>query len=161
MATAEKVPMLAEGHRKLTDELRRLKVEERPQIVEAIEEARAHGDLSENAEYHAAREQQSFCEGRIKDIEAHLSNSEIIDITRLPATGKVVFGATIDLEDQDDGNEVVYQIVGDAEADIKSGLISVSSPIARALVGKSQGDVVDVVAPNGTRTYEIVSVKYV
>ena len=157
----DKIPMTPGGHKTLSEEYRRRTAEDRPAIIEAIAEARAHGDLSENAEYHAAREQQSFCEGRIKDIEAHLSNAEIIDVTRLPATGKVVFGATIDLEDQDDGNAVVYQIVGDAEADIKSGLISVSSPIARALVGKSQGDVVDVVAPSGTRTYEIVAVKYV
>jgi transcription elongation factor GreA len=155
-----RMPLTAKGAERLRGELKRLKTEDRPRIIQAIAEARSHGDLSENAEYHAAREQQSFCEGRIKDIEAHLSN-EIIDVTRLPATGKVVFGATIDLEDQEDGNGVVYQIVGDAEADIKSGLISVSSPIARALVGKSQGDVVDVVAPNGTRTYEIVAVKYV
>jgi transcription elongation factor GreA len=156
-----RMPLTLKGAERLRTELKRLKTEERPRIIQAIAEARSHGDLSENAEYHAAREQQSFTEGRIKDIEAHLSNAEIIDVTRLPATGKVVFGATIDLEDQEDGNEVVYQIVGDAEADIKSGLISVSSPIARALVGKSQGDVVDVVAPSGTRTYEIVAVKYV
>jgi transcription elongation factor GreA len=109
----------------------------------------------------AATAQQSFIEGRIKDIEAHLSNSEIIDVTTIAANGKVVFGATVDLEDLEDGNKVVYQIVGDAEADIKNGLISVSSPIARALVGKSEGDVVDVVAPNGTRSYEIISVKYI
>ena len=157
----KRTPLTLKGAERLRTELKRLKSEERPRIIQAIAEARSHGDLSENAEYHAAREQQSFCEGRIKDIEAHLSNSEIIDVTRLPATGKVVFGATIDLEDQDDGNEVVYQIVGDAEADIKNGLISVSSPIARALVGKSQGDIIDVVAPSGTRTYEIVGVKYV
>jgi len=156
-----RTPLTLKGAERLRTELRRLKGEERPRIIQAIAEARSHGDLSENAEYHAAREQQSFVEGRIKDIEAHLSNSEIIDVTRLPASGKVVFGATIDLEDQEDGNGVVYQIVGDAEADIKHGLISVSSPIARALVGKSQGDVVDVVAPSGTRTYEIVAVKYV
>jgi transcription elongation factor GreA len=156
-----RTPLTLKGAERLRIELKRLKGEERPRIIQAIAEARSHGDLSENAEYHAAREQQSFVEGRIKDIESHLSNSEIIDVTRLPATGKVVFGATIDLEDQDDGNEVVYQIVGDAEADIKNGLISVSSPIARALVGKSQGDVVDVVAPSGTRTYEIVQVRYV
>ena len=157
----KRTPMTLRGAEALRAELKKLKSEARPNVIKAIAEARGHGDLSENAEYHAAREQQSFCEGRIKDIEAHLSNAEIIDVTRLPATGKVVFGATIDLEDQEDGNGVVYQIVGDAEADIKSGLISVSSPIARALVGKSQGDVVDVVAPNGTRTYEIVGVKYV
>jgi transcription elongation factor GreA len=155
------MPLTSKGAERLRNELRRLKSADRPRVIQAIAEARAHGDLSENAEYHAAREQQSFIEGRIKDIEAHLSNSEIIDVTRLPASAKVVFGATIDLADQDDGSEVHYQIVGDAEADIKSGLISVSSPIARALVGKSQGDVVDVVAPNGTKTYEIVAVKYV
>jgi transcription elongation factor GreA len=155
------MPLTLKGAERLRIELKRLKTEERPRIIQAIAEARSHGDLSENAEYHAAREQQSFCEGRIKDIEAHLSNAEIIDVTRLAGSDKVVFGATIDLEDQDGGNTVMYQIVGDAEADIKSGLIAVSSPIARALVGKSQGDVVDVVAPSGTRTYEIVAVKYV
>jgi transcription elongation factor GreA len=149
------------GAEKLRLELKRLKSEDRPRVIQAIAEARAHGDLSENAEYHAAREQQSFIEGRIKDIEAHLSNSEIIDVASLPATDKVVFGATLDLEDEDTGTKVLYQIVGDAEADIKHGLISVSSPIARALVGKSKGDVVDVVAPNGTKSYEIVSVRYV
>ena len=156
-----RMPLTSKGAERLRGELKRLKTEDRPRIIQAIAEARSHGDLSENAEYHAAREQQSFCEGRIKDIEAHLSNSEIIDVSSLPATDKVVFGATIDLEDEDTGIKVLYQIVGDAEADIKSGLISVSSPIARALVGKSQGDVVDVVAPNGTKTYEIVAVRYV
>ncbi|HKP67244.1 MAG TPA: transcription elongation factor GreA [Casimicrobiaceae bacterium] len=157
----KRMPLTLKGAERLRTELKRLKTEDRPRIIQAIAEARSHGDLSENAEYHAAREQQSFCEGRIKDIEAHLSNAEIIDITRLSGSEKVVFGATIDLEDQDGGNTVMYQIVGDAEADIKSGLIAVSSPIARALVGKSQGDIVDVVAPNGTRTYEIRAVKYV
>jgi transcription elongation factor GreA len=156
-----RAPLTAKGAERLRAELKRLKSEDRPRIIQAIAEARSHGDLSENAEYHAAREQQSFCEGRIKDIEAHLSNAEIIDVSRLAGSEKVVFGATIDLEDQDGGNTVMYQIVGDAEADIKSGLIAVSSPIARALVGKSQGDIVDVVAPSGTRTYEIVTVKYV
>lgn len=155
------MPLTAKGAERLRAELKRLKTEDRPRVIAAIAEARSHGDLSENAEYHAAREQQSFIEGRIKDIEAHLSNSEIIDVTTIAVGGKVVFGATVSLEDQDDGNEVVYQIVGDAEADIKVGLISVSSPIARALVGKSEGDIVDVVAPNGVRSYEIVSVKYV
>ena len=156
-----RMPLTAKGAERLRAELKRLKTEERPRVIAAIAEARSHGDLSENAEYHAAREQQSFIEGRIKDIESHLSNSEIIDVTSIAAGGKVVFGATVDLEDQEDGNKVVYQIVGDAEADIKSGLIAVSSPIARALVGKSEGDVVDVVAPSGTRSYEILSVKYV
>jgi transcription elongation factor GreA len=147
----KRLPLTLKGAEKLRAELKRLKSEDRPRVIQAIAEARAHGDLSENAEYHAAREQQSFIEGRIKDIEAHLSNSEI----------KVVFGATIDLEDEDTGNKVLYQIVGDAEADIKAGLISVSSPIARALVGKSKGDVVDVIAPNGTKSYEIVGVRYI
>ena len=157
----KRLPLTLKGAEKLRVELKRLKGEDRPRVIQAIAEARAHGDLSENAEYHAAREQQSFIEGRIKDIEAHLSNSEIIDVTSIAAGDKVVFGATVDLEDQDDGNKVVYQIVGDAEADIRVGLISVSSPIARALVGKSEGDIVDVVAPNGTRSYEIMAVKYV
>ena len=156
-----RLPLTSKGAEKLRGELKRLKGEDRPRVIQAIAEARSHGDLSENAEYHAAREQQSFIEGRIKDIEAHLSNSEIIDVSSLSAGDKVVFGATVDLEDQDDGNKVVYQIVGDAEADIKAGLISVSSPIARAMVGKSVGDIVDVVAPNGTRSYEIMSVRYV
>ena len=155
------MPLTSKGAERLRNELKRLKSVDRPRVIQAIAEARAHGDLSENAEYHAAREQQSFIEGRIKDIEAHLSNSEIIDVTSIAAGEKVVFGATVDLEDQDDGGKVVYQIVGDAEADIKAGLISVSSPIARALVGKSEGDTVDVVAPNGTRSYEIVNVRYV
>jgi transcription elongation factor GreA len=157
----KRMPLTLRGAERLRSELKRLKSEDRPRVIQAIAEARSHGDLSENAEYHAAREQQSFIEGRIKDIEAHLSNSEIIDISRLAGSEKVVFGATVDLEDQDGGNKVIYQIVGDAEADIKSGLIAVSSPIARALVGKCEGDIVDVVAPSGTRSYEIVSVKYV
>jgi len=157
----KRLPLTLKGAERLRAELKRLKTEDRPRVIQAIAEARSHGDLSENAEYHAAREQQSFIEGRIKDLESHLSNSEIIDVSRLAAGGKVVFGATVNLEDQDDGNKVVYQIVGDAEADIRNGWISVSSPIARALVGKQEGDVVDVVAPNGTRSYEIVSVKYV
>jgi transcription elongation factor GreA len=154
-------PMTSKGAERLRLEVKRLKGEDRPRVIQAIAEARAHGDLSENAEYHAAREQQSFIEGRIKDIEAHLSNSEIIDVASVAVAGKVVFGATVDLENQDDGSKIGYQIVGDAEADIKSGLISVLSPIARALVGKSEGDVVDVAAPGGTRSYEIVSVRYI
>ena len=157
----KRAPLTSKGAERLRLELKKLKSEDRPRVIQAIAEARAHGDLSENAEYHAAREQQSFIEGRIKDIEAHLSNSEIIDVSSIAAGEKVVFGATVNLEDQDDGNKVVYQIVGDAEADIKTGMISVLSPIARALVGKNEGDVVDVVAPNGTRSYEIVSVRYV
>ena len=154
-------PMTLRGSERLRAELKRLKSEDRPRVIQAIAEARAHGDLSENAEYHAARDQQSFIEGRIKDIEAHLSTAEIIDVTSLQVSERVVFGATVDLESQDDGAKIVYQIVGDAEADIKSGLISILSPIARALVGKSEGDVVEVAAPGGVRTYEIMSVKYV
>lgn len=157
----KRMPLTAKGAERLRAELKRLKSEDRPRVIQAIAEARSHGDLSENAEYHAAREQQSFIEGRIKDVEAHLANSEIIDVTRLAAGGKVVFGATVHLEDQDDGNKVVYQIVGDAEADIRNGWISVSSPIARALVGKQEGDIVDVVAPSGTRSYEIMTVQYI
>jgi len=154
-------PMTSKGAERLRAELKRLKSEDRPRVIQAIAEARAHGDLSENAEYHAARDQQSFIEGRINDIEGHLSTSEIIDVTRLQVSDRVVFGATVDLESQDDGSKIVYQIVGDAEADIKSGLISVLSPIARALVGKSAGDIVEVAAPGGVRTYEIVTIKYI
>jgi transcription elongation factor GreA len=153
--------MTLKGAERLRAELKRLKTEDRPRVIQAIAEARSHGDLSENAEYHAAREQQSFIEGRIKDIEANVSNAEIIDVASMPANKKVVFGATVNLEDQDDGGKVVYQIVGEAEADIRNGLISITSPIARALVGKSEGDIVDVAAPAGVRSYEIVAVKYV
>ena len=147
--------------KKLEDELAALENELRVDLPREISKARAHGDLSENAEYHAAREQQSFIEGRINDIENRLSNSEVIDVTKLSATGRVVFGSTIELEAQEGGAKVVYQLVGDDEADIKQGLLSVSSPIARALIGKSEGDVVDVTTPGGTRSYEIVSVRYV
>ena len=157
----KRAPMTLKGAERLRLELKRLKGEERPRIIQAIAEARSHGDLSENAEYAAAREAQSFCEGRIQDLEAHLSNSEVIDVTSIDAGERVVFGATVELEADDGGKKVIYQIVGDAEADIKAGLISVSSPIARALVGKSVGDEVEVAAPNGVRGYEIVSVKYV
>jgi transcription elongation factor GreA len=152
--------MTLRGAEALRVELKKLKSEDRPNVIKAIAEARAHGDLSENAEYHAAREQQGFIEGRIGDIEARLSNAEIIDVTRLTANGKVVFGSTVQLEDEDSGGKVVYQLVGDDEADIKQGLISVSSPIARALIGRSEGDVVDVTAPGGVRSYEIISVRY-
>ena len=157
----EKIPMTASGFKALEAELNRLKNEDRHEIIKAIAEARAHGDLSENAEYHAAREQQSFIEGRINDIENRLSNAEVIDVTKLSPSGRVVFGSTIELEDQDGGNKVVYQLVGDDEANIKQGLLSVSSPIARALIGKSEGDVVDVTTPGGTRSYEIMSVRYI
>ncbi len=157
----KRTPMTLRGAERLREELKKLKSHDRPTVIKAIAEARAHGDLSENAEYHAAREQQSFIEGRINEIEHRLSSSEIIDVTRLVASGRVVFGATIELEDQDGVGKVRYQLVGDDEADIKHGLLSVSSPIARALIGKSEGDVVDVTTPGGTRSYEIVSVRYV
>jgi transcription elongation factor GreA len=153
-------PMTLRGAERLRTELKQLKSEARPNVIKAIAEARAHGDLSENAEYHAAREQQSFIEGRINTIENRLSNSEVIDVKTLTATGRVVFGSTVELED-DKGGTVKYQLVGDDEADIKSGLLSVSSPIARALIGKNEGDEVAVTTPGGTRSYEIVSVRYV
>jgi transcription elongation factor GreA len=156
----KRTPMTLRGAESLRAELRRLKSEARPSIIKAIAEARGHGDLSENAEYHAAREQQGFIEGRINEIEMKLANAEIIDPTKLPNTGKVVFGAIVELEDQDEGARVVYQIAGEDEADIRAGRISITSPIARALVGKSQGDVVDVAAPGGTRSYEIVAVRF-
>jgi transcription elongation factor GreA len=153
-------PLTLKGAERLRAELKRLKSEDRPNVIRAIAEARSHGDLSENAEYHAAREQQSFIEGRIGEIENRLANAEVIDVARLPANARVVFGATVDLEDHDDGGKLVYQIVGEDEADIRRGLISITSPIARALVGKSSGDIIEVVAPAGTRTYEITGVKY-
>jgi transcription elongation factor GreA len=153
--------MTLRGAERLRQELKQLKSEARPNVIKAIAEARSHGDLSENAEYHAAREQQSFIEGRINDIENRLSNAEVIDVTKLPASGRIVFGSTVELEDEESGAKVIYQLVGDDEADIKRGMLSVSSPIARALIGKSEGDVVDVTAPGGTRSYEVVSVRYV
>jgi transcription elongation factor GreA len=154
-------PMTLRGSELLRAELKRLKSADRPRVIKAIAEARSHGDLSENAEYHAAREQQGFIEGRIMEIESRLAAAEIIDIASLPPTGKVVFGATVELEDQDGGNPVAYQLVGEDEADIRGGRISITSPIARALIGKVQGDVVEVAAPGKTRSYEIVSVKYI
>jgi len=155
-----KTPLTVRGAEQLREELNRLKGEDRPRVIKAIAEARAHGDLKENAEYHAAREQQGFIEGRIAEIEAKLSNAQVIDVTTLPATGKVVFGTTVVLVDESDGSEKTYQIVGEDEADIKAGRISVQSPIARALIGKEEGDVVDVQAPGGQRAYEIVEVRY-
>jgi transcription elongation factor GreA len=154
-------PMTARGAELLRAELKKLKSEDRPNVIRAIAEARSHGDLSENAEYHAAREQQGFIEGRIGDIEHKLSIAEVIDVTQMVNNGRVLFGSTVDLEDQNDGRKVTYQIVGEDEADLKQARIAVTSPIARALVGKSEGDVVDVVAPAGTRSYEIVAVRYV
>src|SRR3954471_8586583 len=153
MATAEKVPMLAEGHRKLTDELKRLRIEERPAIVEAIEEARAHGDLSENAEYHAAKERQGQVEETIADLEDRLSRAMVIDPTTLSGN-KVVFGATVTLTDED-GKKVRYQLVGQAEADAKDGRISYNSPLGRALIGRQAGDEVEVTTPAGDRYYEV------
>ncbi|MDR9432757.1 MAG: transcription elongation factor GreA [Spiribacter sp.] len=155
-----KTPLTVRGAEQLREELNRLKGQDRPAVIKAIAEARAHGDLKENAEYHAAREQQGFIEGRIAEIESKLSHSQVIDVTTLPVTGKVVFGVTVVLADEDDGSEKTYQIVGEDEADIKAGRISVQSPIARALIGKEQGEVVDVQAPGGQRSYEIVQVRY-
>jgi transcription elongation factor GreA len=156
----KRVPITLKGAEALRIELRQLKGEARPNVIKAIAEARAHGDLSENAEYHAAREQQGFIEGRIQEIESKLGNAEIIDVTSFGATGKVIFGATIDLQDEDNGRQLTYQIVGEDEADIKAKRISFGSPIARALVGKEVGDVVEVVAPAGKHSYEIIAVRY-
>ena len=156
-----KVPLTARGADMLREELRRLKSEDRPRIVEAIATARAHGDLKENAEYHAAKEQQGLTEARIRDIEAKLSNAQIIDVTTLNPEGRVVFGATVHLVDLDSDEQCSYRIVGEDEADIKAGLISVASPIARALVGKHEGDTVDVTTPGGRKSYEIAEVEYV
>lgn len=156
----KRTPMTLRGAEALRAELKRLKSEARPSIIRAIAEARGHGDLSENAEYHAAREQQGFIERRIHELEQKLASAEIIDTSRLANTGKVVFGAVVELEDQDGGVRVVYQIAGEDEADIRAGRISITSPIARALVGKTQGDVVEVATPSGTRSYEIVLVRF-
>lgn len=156
-----KVPITVSGAEQLRTELKRLKTVERPRIVQAIAEARAHGDLKENAEYHAAKEEQGFLEGRIKEIDGKLSNAEIIDVTTMDAKGKVIFGATVELIDEEDGTEVRYQIVGEDQADIASGLLSYSSPMARALIGSNAGDVVDVKTPGGVKCYEIMQVHYV
>ena len=156
----KRTPMTMRGAEALRNELKKLKTESRPNVIKAIAEARGHGDLSENAEYHAAREQQGFIEGRINEIEAKLSTAEIIDTSKLTNTGQVVFGAVVELEEQDGAHRVTYQVVGEDEADIRAGRISITSPIARAVVGKSEGDVVDVSAPGGIRSYEIVAVKY-
>ncbi len=157
----DKVPMTKIGAERLEKELDHLKRVARPEIIEAIAEARAHGDLKENAEYHAARERQSFTEGRIQEIEGKLSLAQIIDIATLENTGKVIFGVTVDLVNLDTEEAVTYQIVGDDEANIKSGKISISSPIARALVGKKEGDEIDVQTPNGIISYEIEQVQYI
>ncbi|MBN2887034.1 MAG: transcription elongation factor GreA [Chromatiaceae bacterium] len=154
------VPLTARGAEKLREELDRLKRVERPRVIEAIAEARAHGDLKENAEYHAAREQQGFIEGRIKEIEGKLSNAQIIDVTKLDAGGRVVFGATVRVLELDTDAEHCYQIVGEDEADLKEGKISIGSPIARCLIGKSEGDLASVEAPGGIREFEILEVQY-
>ena len=154
-------PMTAKGADMLRDELHELKTVRRPQIIEAIAEAREHGDLKENAEYHAAREQQSFCEGRIQDIEGKLSNAQIIDVTKMPNNGKVIFGATVTILNVESDEETTYQIVGDDEADIKNNLISVNSPIARGLIGKELDDIVNIQTPSGTVEFEISEVEYI
>ncbi len=155
-----KFPITLHGAQLLRDELHRLKTSERPKVIAAIAEARSHGDLSENAEYDAAKERQGFVEGRIKEVEGKLGNAQIIDPASLDVDGRVVFGATVDLEDADSGNSVTYQIVGDDEADIKAGKISLNSPVARALIGKFGGDVAVVQTPGGVREYEILDVRY-
>ena len=156
-----KVPITAKGAEKLRTELMRLKMEDRPRIIAAIAEARAHGDLKENAEYHAAREQQSFAEGRIKEIDGKLSNAHIVDVTSIPHSGKVIFGVTVELVDEDSGETFIYQIVGEDEADIKANKISVNSPIARALITRMEGDVVSVTVPGGERNLEIIEVQHI
>ena len=155
----EKLPLTRAGHTLLDAELKKLKSEERPAIIRAIAEAREHGDLSENAEYHAAREKQSFIEGRIKEVESILSRAEVIDPSKM--SGTVKFGATVTLVDEDTDEERTYQIVGEPEADLEKGLLNVKSPLARALIGKDEGDSVDVQSPGGTRSYEILSIKYI
>ena len=156
----ERVPMTAEGLKSLEDELKQLKSVERPAIIKAIAAAREHGDLSENAEYDAAKERQGFVEGRIKEVDGKLSNAQIIDPQLLDADGRCVFGATVEIEDQDSGDAFTYQIVGEDEADIKAGKLSVASPMARALIGKYAGDIAQVQAPGGMREFEILDVRY-
>jgi len=156
-----KVPITVKGAEMLRAELQRMKTVDRQQVIAAIAEARSHGDLSENAEYDAAKERQGFIEGRIKEIEGKLANAQVIDPQSLDADGRVVFGATVDLEDVNAGNDVTYQIVGDDEADLKAGKVSINSPVARALIGKYAGDVVEVQTPGGRREYEVLDVKYI
>ncbi|MDH6594560.1 transcription elongation factor GreA [Variovorax sp. TBS-050B] len=154
------IPITKRGAEKLRDELRRLKTQDRPAIISAIAEARAQGDISENAEYEAAKDRQGFIEGRILEIEGKLSAAQVIDPAELDAGGKVVFGSTVELEEEESGDAVQYQIVGEDEADLKQGLINVSSPIARALIGKEEGDTAEVQTPGGLKRYEIVAVRY-
>ena len=156
-----KVPMTVRGHELLQEELKKLKSVDRPAVIQAIAEARAHGDLRENAEYHAAKDQQGFIEARIKELEGKLSHLHVIDVTAVNANGKVVFGSTVNLLDENTGNKISYRIVGEDEADIKTGLISYTSPIARALIGKAEGDEVSFQAPGGEKNFEILAVKYV
>ena len=155
-----KVPMTVRGHELLQEELKRLKGVDRPAIIKAIAEARAHGDLKENAEYHAAKEQQGFIEGRIKDIEGKLSHKQVIDVAAVDARGKVIFGSTVLILDENSEKEITYKIVGEDEADIKNGMISYTSPIARALIGKDEGDAIEFQAPDGLKTFDILEVSY-
>jgi transcription elongation factor GreA len=155
-----KIPMTVEGAERLKAELHRLKTVERPNVIQALADARSHGDLSENADYDAAKERQGFIEGRISEVESKLANAQVIDPQAVEADGRVVFGATVEIEDLDNGERSAYQIVGDDEADIKASKISVNSPIARALIGKTEGDTVEVKAPGGLRNYEVVQVRY-
>ena len=155
-----KVPMTVRGFELLQAELKKLKGGDRPAVIKAIAEARAHGDLKENAEYHAAKDQQGFIEGRIKEIEAKLSHVQVIDVTAIDARGRIVFGSTVKLIEEATGKEITYTIVGDDEADIKNGLISYTSPIARALISKNEGDVVEFLAPDGEKSYEVIEVRY-
>lgn len=156
-----KVPMTVRGHKLLQAELKKLKSVDRPAVIQAIAEARAHGDLKENAEYHAAKDQQGFIEARIKELEAKLSNLQIIDVTAIDAKGKIVFGSTVELLDQRSGEEISYKLVGEDEADIKQGLISFASPIARALIGKNEGDEISFSAPGGEKQFEVIEIRYV
>ena len=156
-----KVPVTVRGHEMLKDELKQLKSVDRPNVIQAIAEARAHGDLKENAEYHAAKEQQGFIEARIKDLEGKLSHIQVIDVTTVDARGKVIFGSTVELFEEDTEKELVYKIVGEDEADISAGLISYTSPIARALIGQNEGDVVSFAAPDGEKHLEVVEVRYI
>ncbi len=155
-----KVPMTARGAELLQQELKKLKSQDRPDVIKAIAEARAHGDLKENAEYHAAKEQQGFVEGRIKEIDGKLSNVQVIDVTTIDAKGKIIFGSTVELLDEQTGKEITYKIVGEDEADIKVGMISFTSPIARALIGRSEGDEISFSAPGGEKHYEVIEVRY-
>ena len=158
---SDRQPMTLAGKAKLEGELKNLITVERPNVIKAIEEARGHGDISENADYDAAKDRQGFIEGRIKEVEGKLAAAQIIDPATLDAGGKVVFGATVELEDEDSGDQVTYQIVGEDEADLKHGLINISSPIARALIGKEEGDTAEVQAPGGVKHYEVIGVKYI